>query len=319
MSQEDDASASASGGYATSTDDLPTIAEHLQLQYGDDGQGDGGFLSTEIFAEMYRQAAAGEAAAAARPLRSFEPLLEPNAPPFLAPDFAFALPPLSVESDDAAAVKAWMKAYADFEDEYGYALYEDPSFLNNLMDPELRAARRHWYEKWNEFGLRPFMLDKRLSYHRAVLVAALYGHADVAGWMQQDDERCYEGALARAPPAPQPPNEECFHCRIIHEIALNIKLSNTNEVHLDVIAIPELERIVPEYDEHGVRTNALHLDHIKSYPLPRGWACAKCNRQLTPYVDHSTSTIEDLIERAAVASDSRADTIYATPGGGWAS
>lgn len=51
--------------------------------------------------------------------------------------------------------------------------------------------------------------------------------------------------------APQPPNEECFHCRIIHDIALKIKLDNTNPIHLDVIAIPELERIVPEYDEHG--------------------------------------------------------------------
>ena len=53
-------------------------------------------------------------------------------------------------------------------------------------------------------------------------------------------------------------------CRIIHDIALKIKLDNTtrNPIHLDNIAIPELERIVPEYDEHGVRTNGLGMERI---------------------------------------------------------
>ena len=78
-----------------------------------------------------------------------------------------------------------------------------------------------------------------------------------------------------------------------------------------------LETLKGTYDEEGTRINPICLDHVKSYAIARGWSCGRCNGQLTPYLDHSMRVLEDLLERAALGSESRAGNIFSTPGGGF--
>ena len=300
----------ADAGSDTSSD-APSPAAYLEEEFQHDGSDIAAFHASEAYQNWLSLKAQGEENALKRGLRSFEPGLAAGLPYIYEPGFHFTLPDIEVEGDNERAKQAWLDCYAAYEAKNGHVLYEDQIFFDNLHVPSVRAARRRWYSFHNSVGLRPYMPHHKLSYYRAIEVAKLFSLHRVAEFMENDDKLCYDAAEARCP---RPPIEICYHCVAEHEAAVATKLeADTTGTYV----APALPPIVAQYDEEGTRINPLCLDHVKSYAIARGWSCRRCNGQLTPYLDHSIPLLEDLLERAALATESRADHVFSTPGGGF--